>query len=146
MKKTGIKVGDAVSEALRTMEESEIMRAVRSYLQFGVCIMAELIASRFLELPQLFLQPLRNLRSLYARPLRIRPCQKLWSTLWTTVVVRNMLGLRKRKLVVFDGISGLRRQAGSLAWDPNASMPIQSSFLYPQPFINTHTPAVLVRH
>jgi import inner membrane translocase subunit TIM44 len=29
LKKTGVKVGDAVSEALRTMEESEIMRAVR---------------------------------------------------------------------------------------------------------------------
>jgi import inner membrane translocase subunit TIM44 len=28
LKKTGVKVGDAVSEALRTMEESEIMRAV----------------------------------------------------------------------------------------------------------------------
>lgn len=29
LKKTGVKVGDAVSEALKTMEESEIMRAVR---------------------------------------------------------------------------------------------------------------------
>jgi len=28
LKKTGVKVGDAVSEALRTMEESELMRAV----------------------------------------------------------------------------------------------------------------------
>lgn len=28
LKKTGVKVGDAVSEALKTMEESEIMRAV----------------------------------------------------------------------------------------------------------------------
>ena len=27
--KAGVKVGDAVSEALRTMEESELMRAVR---------------------------------------------------------------------------------------------------------------------
>jgi hypothetical protein len=140
LKKTGIKVGDAVSEALRTMEESEIMRAVRSYLQFGVCIMAEPIASRFLELPQLFLQPLRNLQSLYARLLRIRPCQKLWLTLWTTVVVRNMLGLRKRKLVVFDGKSGSRRQAGSLAWDPNASLPIQSSSFIPSRLLTLTPP------
>jgi hypothetical protein len=29
LKKTGVKVGDAVSEALKTMEESEIMRTVR---------------------------------------------------------------------------------------------------------------------
>jgi import inner membrane translocase subunit TIM44 len=29
LKKTGVKVGDAVSEALKTMEESELMRAVR---------------------------------------------------------------------------------------------------------------------
>ena len=29
LKKAGVKVGDAVSEALKTMEESEIMRAVR---------------------------------------------------------------------------------------------------------------------
>jgi len=28
LKKTGVKVGDAVSEALKTMEESEIMRTV----------------------------------------------------------------------------------------------------------------------
>jgi hypothetical protein len=28
LKKTGVKVGDAVSEALKTMEESDIMRAV----------------------------------------------------------------------------------------------------------------------
>jgi len=28
LKKTGVKVGDAVSEALKTMEESELMRAV----------------------------------------------------------------------------------------------------------------------
>lgn len=28
LKKTGIKVGDAVSEALKSMEESDIMRAV----------------------------------------------------------------------------------------------------------------------
>ena len=32
LKKTGVKVGDAVSEALKTMEESEIMRAVREFL------------------------------------------------------------------------------------------------------------------
>lgn len=32
LKKTGVKVGDAVSEALKTMEESEIMRAVSRYL------------------------------------------------------------------------------------------------------------------
>jgi mitochondrial import inner membrane translocase subunit TIM44 len=32
MKKQGIKVGDAVGEALRTMEESEVMRAVRRLL------------------------------------------------------------------------------------------------------------------
>ena len=31
LKKTGIKVGDAVSEALKTMEESDIMRAVSCY-------------------------------------------------------------------------------------------------------------------
>lgn len=36
LKKTGIKVGDAVSEALKSMEESEIMRAVRSYLPVGM--------------------------------------------------------------------------------------------------------------
>lgn len=30
LRKHGVKVGDAVSEALRTMEESELMRAVRS--------------------------------------------------------------------------------------------------------------------
>ena len=29
LKKAGIKVGDAVSEALKTMEESDVMRAVR---------------------------------------------------------------------------------------------------------------------
>lgn len=29
LKKGGVKVGDAVSEALRTMEESELVRAVR---------------------------------------------------------------------------------------------------------------------
>lgn len=29
LKKRGVKVGDAVSEALRTMEESELARAVR---------------------------------------------------------------------------------------------------------------------
>ena len=29
LRKAGIKVGDAVGEALRTMEESELMRAVR---------------------------------------------------------------------------------------------------------------------
>jgi hypothetical protein len=29
LKKRGVKVGDAVSEALRTMEESEVARAVR---------------------------------------------------------------------------------------------------------------------
>ena len=29
LRKTGVKVGDAVGEALRTMEESEVMRAVR---------------------------------------------------------------------------------------------------------------------
>ncbi len=29
LKKTGVKVGDAVSEALKSMEESEVMRAVR---------------------------------------------------------------------------------------------------------------------
>jgi mitochondrial import inner membrane translocase subunit TIM44 len=29
MRKQGVKVGDAVGEALRTMEESEVMRAVR---------------------------------------------------------------------------------------------------------------------
>ena len=28
LKRTGVKVGDAVSEALKTMEESDIMRAV----------------------------------------------------------------------------------------------------------------------
>lgn len=28
LRKTGVKVGDAVSEALKTMEESELMRAV----------------------------------------------------------------------------------------------------------------------
>lgn len=32
LKKTGVKVGDAVSEALKTMEESEIMRAVCPFL------------------------------------------------------------------------------------------------------------------
>lgn len=32
LKKTGVKVGDAVSEALKTMEESEIMRAVSRFL------------------------------------------------------------------------------------------------------------------
>ena len=30
LRKTGVKVGDAVSEALKSMEESELMRAVRS--------------------------------------------------------------------------------------------------------------------
>jgi import inner membrane translocase subunit TIM44 len=34
LKKTGVKVGDAVSEALKTMEESELMRAVRPTSQF----------------------------------------------------------------------------------------------------------------
>jgi hypothetical protein len=29
LKRTGVKVGDAVSEALKSMEESELMRAVR---------------------------------------------------------------------------------------------------------------------
>ena len=29
--KAGVKVGDAVSEALRTMEESELMRAVQHF-------------------------------------------------------------------------------------------------------------------
>lgn len=29
LRKTGVKVGDAVSEALKTMEESDLMRAVR---------------------------------------------------------------------------------------------------------------------
>lgn len=37
LKKTGVKVGDAVSEALKTMEESDIMRAVRIIL-FPVAI------------------------------------------------------------------------------------------------------------
>lgn len=32
LKRTGVKVGDAVSEALKTMEESEIMRAVGLFL------------------------------------------------------------------------------------------------------------------
>jgi import inner membrane translocase subunit TIM44 len=30
LRKTGVKVGDAVSEALKTMEESDLMRAVSS--------------------------------------------------------------------------------------------------------------------
>ena len=29
LRKTGVKVGDAVAEALKTMEESDLMRAVR---------------------------------------------------------------------------------------------------------------------
>lgn len=40
LKKTGVKVGDAVSEALKTMEESEVMRAVRrnfpSFISFRI--------------------------------------------------------------------------------------------------------------
>jgi hypothetical protein len=32
LKKTGVKVGDAVSEALKAMEESDIMRAVSCYV------------------------------------------------------------------------------------------------------------------
>ena len=30
LKKTGVSVGDAVGEALKSMEESEVMRAVRA--------------------------------------------------------------------------------------------------------------------
>lgn len=37
MRKQGIKVGDAVSEALKTMEESEIMRAVSTDQSFTKC-------------------------------------------------------------------------------------------------------------
>jgi len=32
LRKTGVKVGDAVGEALKSMEESEVMRAVRRHL------------------------------------------------------------------------------------------------------------------
>jgi|SRR5712672_4197729 len=39
LKKGGVKVGDAVTEALRTMEESELARAVRVALRFlGIII------------------------------------------------------------------------------------------------------------
>jgi import inner membrane translocase subunit TIM44 len=38
LKKTGVKVGDAVSEALKTMEESEIMRAVCSSVASTVVV------------------------------------------------------------------------------------------------------------
>jgi len=31
LRKTGVKVGDAVGEALKSMEESEVMRAVRRH-------------------------------------------------------------------------------------------------------------------
>jgi len=31
LRKTGVKVGDAVGEALKSMEESEVMRAVREH-------------------------------------------------------------------------------------------------------------------
>ena len=38
LKRQGGKVGDAVGEALKSMEESEIMRAVCPYLLYSACI------------------------------------------------------------------------------------------------------------
>jgi mitochondrial import inner membrane translocase subunit TIM44 len=44
LKKTGVKVGDAVSEALKTMEESDLMRTVRSYFLFSITSLLTLSA------------------------------------------------------------------------------------------------------
>lgn len=42
LKKTGVKVGDAVSEALKSMEESEVMRAVRHAITSHRCFINSL--------------------------------------------------------------------------------------------------------
>lgn len=96
LKKTGVKVGDAVSEALKTMEESELMRAVNTNSRPPEDKHSDRFC-RFRKPLQRSHPQLRSLRSLYERLLLIRHSLIPSSMLWMTVVARSMLGSRRER-------------------------------------------------
>ena len=79
LRKTGVKVGDAVAEALKTMEESDVMRAVCRIWRRSRGA-SKLMSHRFLVHLRPFRIPLRAPRSLYATRRHTRPFPRLSST------------------------------------------------------------------
>lgn len=95
LKKRGVKVGDAVSEALRTMEESDLARAV--------CRSA--IASVFRRIPHIPLFPLKISRATAAVSSTIAS---------TTEPIRNTAAYKTLAETVVDALddSGTAKHAG----------------------------------
>lgn len=111
LRKTGAKVGDAVSEALKSMEESEVMRVVSfSYVHRTTDIYSNISSYRFHELR--LLCPTRSPQPLSPSEIQrlTKPFQKRLSTHWTTVGVQNMLVLRRKKRVGGDGSCALQKR------------------------------------
>lgn len=130
LKKTGVKVGDAVSEALKTMEESEIMRAVTTNSRLVCGIHLEEFC-RFPKPLQQSHRRLRSPRSPYGRPPLTSPFLILSSMLWTTVVARSTPGSKRRRQDGYAGRNVLRKLGRTvvLAQLVVASQPIPSTSL-----------------
>ena len=79
LRKTGVKVGDAVAEALKTMEESDVMRAVCRIWRRSRGT-SKLMSHRSLVHLRPSRIPLRAPRSLYATRRHTRPFPRLSST------------------------------------------------------------------
>jgi hypothetical protein len=97
LKKRGVKVGDAVSEALKTMEESELARAVRLFTFTDRRRLLFLTLCRYPERrqPSLPLLPLQQSPSV--TPRRTRPSRRHSSMHSTILALLSMPVLRKRR-------------------------------------------------
>jgi hypothetical protein len=103
LKKTGVKVGDAVSEALKTMEESEIMRAVRKQSSTLHWISpAHLTRRRYLVQPILSHPPSPLPPNLSEIQRLIRHWQRHWLMHLTILGPPSMLALRTKRLAGND--------------------------------------------
>ena len=112
LRKAGIKVGDAVGEALRTMEESELMRAVRA-VAFPILTRTHGIHDARSLVPQLPChQRSRRPPSQYATLPRTSRFRRRSRTRWMTAARRNTVVSKRRRHVGDGGSSDLRRPGG----------------------------------
>lgn len=88
-----------MSEALRTMEESELMRAVRVGIALPQSPGIDRVGDRYRKPLQRFPLQLPPLLSQYERRPHTRLLPTRWSTRLTIVGVRSTLALKKKRLV-----------------------------------------------
>lgn len=107
LRKQGVKIGDAVSDALKTMEESDIVRAV-SLSALLWCLVPSNISGtrRFQEHPLRYRLPLPVQLNPFGIQLHIKLCPRQFWTPWTIAVALDMVGTRRRKSGANGGRNG----------------------------------------